>query len=74
MKQTLLEKAKSYGRQSRPASREEEDLALAWIRGEVATSQAMAALNIKGQTGTGHALARALRSAYTSGRIKVVTE
>jgi hypothetical protein len=78
MPKTLLEKAKDHrstkglrrlivGR----ATQEEEELALAWLGGEITFTQACAALGVQGSSMLG-VMAVALRRAHQKGRLKVV--
>jgi hypothetical protein len=75
----LLDRAKAHlttRRGTSPVTDDEIDLALAWLRAEVTTTQAAAALYGEARTASNHAvaqsrLARVLREAYTRGRLTV---
>jgi hypothetical protein len=74
---TLLQKAKAHkvpyhsARTPKPG-RQREELAVAWLRGEITFSQASAATGVKGSSLYG-LLAVALRHAVVSGRLKTQT-
>ncbi len=71
---TLLEKAKqagaSYGVEAGPKSlAEQAELAVAWIKFEVSTTQVCAALDKKGNGG--NYIAQMLRDAHRAGLVEV---
>ena len=74
MPKTLLEKAKAFpsrhGERSRIPSTEIEDVAVAWLRGEISFGQANAVTGAKGSSLYG-LLAVALKRAVRRGRIKI---
>ena len=78
MPKTLLEKARQHkaAHSARrgatgKATQEEEDLALAWLRGEITFTQASAALGVRGSSLLG-VLAVALRRAHQKGRLQIM--
>ena len=68
---TMLDKALASTRHpaTKPATSEEQDVALAWLRGDINGAQVRTALGHKGPTGYYSFLNRCLRAAYTEGRL-----
>ena len=68
---TMLDKALASARHpaTKQATFEEQDVALAWLRGDINGAQVRTVLGHKGQTGYYSFLNRCLRAAYTEGRL-----
>ena len=76
MTKTLLEKAKAHPANNRfnnspEESQQVEELSVAWVKGEISTTQASVAIGAKGSWLYG-LIAVALRRAMKAGRIKII--
>jgi hypothetical protein len=72
-KPTLLEKAKSVATKYRPrnsCSPEELDLAIAWLRSEISSTQASTVLEIS-LSNVGQALSSHLKAAHSHGLVTI---
>ena len=71
---SLLNKATSVppiGMAFKKSSKEEIELALAWLKGRISMKQVMYALGTNYNNSTGYRLARYLRQAYLEGYLKI---